>query len=201
MLTVFKKKTIFFLLAFFITGACKLMPEKDEDKKKSEITNQKAGFDVKFYGMAGMDSVFQYTITNTKGMEVRILNYGATVTHILVPDRNGTPGDVVLGFDSLSGYLRPGNPYFGCIVGRYANRIAGAKFTLDGKEYSLAANNNGNSLHGGLKGFDKVIWTLKGKEVNDEHTTLGFRYKSPDGEEGYPGTMEITVAYSLLPSN
>ena len=94
-------------------------------------------------------------------MVVKILNYGGTVTDIITPDKNGKMGNVVLGFDSLSGYLQTGNPYFGCLVGRYANRIANAKFTLDGKEYTLAANNGANTLHGGLKGFDKVIWTVK----------------------------------------
>lgn len=186
------------LLALVLFSACKLMPKKEEEKT---VKASKAGFEQKFYGMAGADSVFEYTLTNTQGMVVKIINYGATVTHVLVPDKNGQLGDVVLGFDSLSGYLQPGNPYFGCIVGRYANRIANAKFILDGKEYKLAANNNGNSLHGGLKGFDKVTWTLKGKEINDEHSTLGFQYHSKDGEEGYPGNMEITVAYTLLPTN
>src|SRR6202022_154892 len=99
-----------------------------------------------------------YTLTNPNGITVKILNYGGTITNIIVPDKKGEPGDVVLGFDSLSGYLQKNNPFFGSLVGRYANRIAHAKFTLDGKTYSLAANNNGNTLHGGIKGFDKVIW-------------------------------------------
>lgn len=191
-----KKIKLLFLFLPFI-GSCKLMP-KNENKTASKT--QKTGYQVKFYGMAGTDSVFQYIITNIQGMEVGILNYGATITHIIVPDRYGKREDVVLGFDSLNGYLKNGNPYFGCIVGRYANRIANAKFSLDGNTYTLAANNNGNSLHGGLKGFDKVIWTLRGKEVTDEHTTLGFQYNSRDGEEGFPGNMQVTVAYSLLPT-
>lgn len=191
------KKLLSIISVAILFGACKLMP-KEEEKND---TKTRAGFEQKFYGMAGTDSVFEYTLTNTNGMVVKIINYGATVTHIMTPDRNGKMGDVILGFDSLEGYLQEGNPYFGCIVGRYANRIANAKFTLDGKEYRLAANNNGNSLHGGNKGFDKVIWTLAGKEINDEHSTLGFQYHSKDGEEGYPGNMEITVAYTLLPTN
>jgi aldose 1-epimerase len=186
------------LLALVLFSACKLMPKKEEEKAASAA---KTGFEQKFYGLSGADSVFEYILTNANGMVVKIINYGATVTHIMVPDKNGQLGDVVLGFDSLSGYQQPANPYFGCIVGRYANRIANARFTLEGKEYKLAANNNGNSLHGGLKGFDKVTWTLKGKEINDEHSTLGFQYHSRDGEEGYPGNMEITVAYTLLPTN
>src|SRR5678815_2237347 len=105
------------------------------------------------------NKITQYTLTNPNGMSVKILNYGGTVTDIMVPDKNGKFGDVVLGYDSLSGYLQNGNPYFGCLVGRYGNRIANAKFTLDGKEYVLAPNNNGNTLHGGVKGFDKRVWT------------------------------------------
>jgi aldose 1-epimerase len=188
-------------IAIFFLAACKLMTKEEKSKNASENKIAKANLEINFYGMIGEDSVFEYKLTNTKGMVVKILNYGATVTQIMVPDKKGKMGDVVLGFDSLSGYLQSNNPYFGCVVGRYANRIANARFTLDGKEYALAPNNDGNTLHGGLKGFDKVIWTLKGKEINDEHSTLGFQYHSRDGEEGYPGNMEITVAYSLLPTN
>lgn len=188
-------------IAIFFLGACKLMTKDEKSKKADANKTTKATLEINYYGMIGEDSVFEYKLTNTNGMVVKIINYGATVTQILVPDKKGEMGDVVLGFDSLRGYLQSNNPYFGCIVGRYANRIANARFTLDGKEFTLAANNNGNTLHGGLKGFDKVIWKLKGKEINDEHSTLGFQYFSKDGEEGYPGNLEVTVAYSLLPTN
>jgi aldose 1-epimerase len=151
----------------------------------------------KFYGLIGKDTVFQYTLLNQKGMEVDILNYGGTITNLFVPDKQGVLGDVVLGFDSLSGYLQKGNPYFGCLVGRYANRIAHAKFTLDDKEYQLAANNNGNTLHGGIKGFDKVIWNV----LSNNDTSLVLQYKSADGEEGYPGNLTATVVYTLTPEN
>jgi aldose 1-epimerase len=102
-------------------------------------------------------------------------------------------GNVILGYDSLAGYLQTGNPYFGCLVGRYANRIANAKFTLDGKEYTLAPNNNGNTLHGGNKGFDKVIWTVK----SFTDTSILLSYLNKDGEEGYPGSLSSDVMYSL----
>src|SRR5690606_13750196 len=118
------------------------------------------------------------------GMVLKLINYGGTVTDLLVPDKNGQPGNVVLGYDSLGGFLQSNNPYFGCLVGRYANRIANAKFTLDGKTYTFAANNNGNSLHGGIKGFDKVIWNAE--PLGD--TSVKLTYFSKDGEEGYPGT-------------
>jgi aldose 1-epimerase len=130
-------------------------------------------------------------------MVVKILNYGGTVTDIITPDKNGKMGDVILGYDSLSGYLQAGNPYFGCLVGRYGNRIANAKFSLDGKEYTLAANNGPNTLHGGLKGFDKVIWTVK--SFND--SGLQLSYLSKDGEEGYPGNLSVDVVYSLNDDN
>jgi len=146
------------------------------------------------FGTIGNDKVIQYTITNPNGVVVKILNYGGTVTNIMVPDKNGTMGDVVLGYDSLAGYLQAGNPYMGCLVGRYANRIANAKFTLDGKTYNLAANNNGNTLHGGLKGFDKVIW---GAKANAGDSSITLTYSSRDGEEGYPGNMSVEVVYTL----
>lgn len=150
------------------------------------------------FGAIGNEKVIQYTLTNLNGMLVKILNYGGTVTNIMVPDKNGNNGDVVLGYDSLAGYLQTGNPYMGCLVGRYANRIAKAKFVLDGKVYKLAANNNGNTLHGGIKGFDKVIWAAK---PNPGDSSLTLHYHSKDGEEGYPGNMEIEVTYTLGSNN
>ena len=185
-----KVVTLFILLTTFITS-CKLMP-KEEEKENIKPMTEKT-----LYGMNGADSVFQYTLTNKNGMIVKILNYGGTVTDIITPDKNGKMGDVVLGYDSLIGYLQTGNPYFGCLVGRYANRIANAKFTLDGKEYTLAANNGPNTLHGGLKGFDKVIWTVK--LFND--SSLLLSYSSKDGEEGYPGNFSVDVMYSLSDDN
>jgi len=140
-----------------------------------------------------------YTLSNAHGMTVKITTYGATVTEIDVPDRNGKADDVVLGFDSLDPYLK-GEPYFGAIVGRVANRIAGGKFTLDGKEYPLAVNNGPNALHGGLKGFDKQIW--KAETVTDApQPEVRFTYLSPDGEEGYPGNLNVTVVYTLTNDN
>ena len=142
--------------------------------------------------------VTKFTIANGRGMKAEIMDYGATVVSLVVPDRDGVPGDVVLGFDELAGYLRADNPYFGCIAGRYANRIAGAKFELDGKKYALAANNNGNSLHGGLKGFDKVVWEAAPLASNDG---VKFTHHSADGEEGYPGNLHVEVTYTLTAEN
>jgi aldose 1-epimerase len=180
------------LLSLFLFG-CKLMPKKEEKEKEGPLV----GISKNFYGLIGADSVFQYTLTNKNKMQVKILNYGGTVTDIITQDKNGKPGNVILGFDSLSGYLQQNNPYLGCLVGRYANRISDARFTLDGKTYSLASNNGVNSLHGGIKGFDKVIWTVRGTEISGDHVALGLQYESKDGEEGYPGNLTVTCAYQL----
>jgi aldose 1-epimerase len=140
-----------------------------------------------------------FTLTNASGMEVRLTNYGGIVTAIKVADRTGKPGDVVLGYDSLEGYVK--NPsYFGAIVGRYANRIGNAQFTLDGKTYTLAANNDGNSLHGGLKGFDKAVWSAETFEKAGA-AGVALSYTSPDGDEGYPGRLALRVTFTLSDSN
>ena len=185
------KKNLVILIIAAIFLSCKLMPKEDEKVNIKPMTEKT------LYGMIGADSVFQYTLTNKNGMVVKILNYGGTVTNIITPDKNGKMGNVILGYDSLSGYRQPGNPFFGSLVGRYANRIANAKFTLDGKEYTLAKNDGPNTLHGGLKGFDKVIWTVK--SFNDSGLLLS--YSSKDGEEGYPGNFTADVMYSLSNDN
>jgi aldose 1-epimerase len=140
-----------------------------------------------------------YTFTNTNDMEVKITNYGGIIVSINVPDRDGIMGDVVLGYPTLEGYLKD-SPYFGALIGRYGNRIAKGKFTLDGTEYTLAVNNGENHLHGGLKGYDKVVW--EAEEVKNENTVgLKLSYLSVDGEEGYPGNLNITVEYTLTNDN
>lgn len=153
----------------------------------------------KLFGKTGDKEVFLYTMTNSNGITVKITNYGGIITSILVPDQNGKMGDIVLGFDSLDGYLK-NSPYFGVIVGRYANRIAKGKFMLNGKTFKLAINNGNNSLHGGLKGFDKVIWDAM--EIEDSTGThLRLTYLSKDGEEGYPGNLKVVVVYTLNDRN
>jgi aldose 1-epimerase len=136
-----------------------------------------------------------YTLTNAAGMEVRITNYGGTVVSIKTPDRQGQMGDVVLGFDTFDGYLH-NTPYFGVIVGRYGNRIAKGQFSLDGVTYTLARNDGENHLHGGVRGFDKVVWTAKTVDTADG-PALELGYLSKDGEEGYPGNLAVTVRYRL----
>lgn len=144
-------------------------------------------------------SVELFTLRNKNGMEARITNYGGIVVSLLVPDRNGKPGDVVLGYDTLDDYIAD-NPYFGALIGRYGNRIANARFTLDGVEHVLAANDGPNHLHGGLKGFDKVVWEAEEGSGKDG-PALHLTYASPDGEEGYPGALLVNVRYTLTDAN
>jgi len=143
--------------------------------------------------------VVLYTLRNTHGAEADIMNYGGIVQKLIMPDRNGNPGDIVLGYDNLQGYLDK-TPYFGALIGRYGNRIGGAQFTLNGQTYTLAKNNNGNTLHGGLKGFDKVVWTARPLMTSDGPSLI-LTYVSPDGEEGFPGNLEVTAVYTLTENN
>jgi aldose 1-epimerase len=140
-----------------------------------------------------------YTLVNSGGCEMKITNYGCIVVSLKVPDKDGKLGDVVLGYETLGAYVE-NNPYFGAVVGRFGNRIGSAKFTLDGIEYSLAANDGENHLHGGIKGFDKVLW--KGEEVSsNEGPAVKFSYLSVDGEEGYPGNLTAEITYTLTNDN
>ena len=140
-----------------------------------------------------------YTFANSAGMEARVIDYGGIIVSLRVPDRDGELEDVVLGFDSLEGYVGE-HPYLGAIIGRVGNRIANGRFTLDGQEYQLPVNNGPNSLHGGNRGFDKVVWSAEPFE-NNRGRGLILRYTSADGEEGYPGTLEARVTYTLTDDN
>ena len=140
-----------------------------------------------------------YTLRNANGVEARILNYGGIVQTLKVPDRNGQLGDVVLGYDTLAEYEKA-SPFFGCLVGRYGNRIAKGRFTLNGQTYTLAVNNGPNALHGGLKGFDKVVWAAR-VTASLLGPALELSYTSKDGEEGYPGNLKVTAVYTLTLDN
>lgn len=140
-----------------------------------------------------------FTLTNTGGMKMTVMNYGGIITSLTAPDKNGTFEDVVLGYDSLSGYLKS-SPYFGALIGRYGNRIGKGKFTIDGKQYQLAQNNNGNSLHGGPNGFDKRFWNIEEYPVKNG-AGIKLTYTSKDMEEGYPGTLTAQVIYHLTDNN
>lgn len=141
-----------------------------------------------------------YTLRNGNGVEAQIMTYGGIVTSLKTPDKNGQLGDVVLGYDHLDGYLKS-TPYFGALIGRYGNRIAKGKFSLDGVEYTLATNNLPNALHGGLKGFDKVVWTVAAAKVGKHGPELFLTYLSKDGEEGYPGNLKVQAEYTLTEDN
>lgn len=147
--------------------------------------------------VTGGDQPQIHTLRNSKGMEARIATYGGIIVSLKVPDRNGKLDDIVLGFDSIDGYLGT-HPYFGALIGRYGNRIANGQFTLNGTTYKLAKNNGPNALHGGIKGFDKVIWQTKGTPSGDK---LDLSYTSADGEEGYPGRLTVNVSYALTETN
>jgi aldose 1-epimerase len=140
-----------------------------------------------------------YTFTNKNGLEVAVTNFGGIVVSVKVPDRNGKMADVVLGYDSLDGYIND-KSYFGALVGRYGNRIAHAQFTLDGVTYKLAKNNGENSLHGGDKGFNKAVWDAK-EVTSKDGPSLQLSYLSKDGEEGYPGNLKVQVVYTLTDAN
>jgi aldose 1-epimerase len=161
-------------------------------QSKPEIT--KAPF-----GTADGKSIEIYSLKNSNGAEARIMTYGGTVVSLKVPDKNGKPGDVVLGYDSLDEYQNA-KGYLGALIGRYGNRIGKGTFSLDGKEYKLAINNGVNHLHGGLKGFDKVVWTAS-PSVLPDGVHLELHYLSRDGEEGYPGNLNVKVEYVLTDSN
>ena len=145
------------------------------------------------------EAVDVYTMTNAQGMEVRAITFGGIITSIRVPDKAGKFDDVVLGFDTLDGYLK-NPPFLGAIIGRYANRIGKGRFTLDGKTYTLAINNAPNHLHGGVKGFDKVVWKAESFK-REEAVGIVFTHTSPDADQGYPGALSLRVTYTLTPRN
>ena len=181
-------KKIYFLLLLLSLISC------ENTKKKENMSLFK--INKEFFGKTNDGAIVdQYTLKNSNGMEVSIISYGGIITSWKAKDRNGDYKDIVLGFTNLFDY-ETSSPYFGAIIGRYGNRIREGKFSLDGVEYNLAVNNGENHLHGGLKGFDKVIWDVK-EEVYDKFASLMLRYRSRDMEEGYPGNLDVKVTYTL----
>ena len=185
-------RNLIIIAAPLILAAC-----NNSEEKKSETAPDmtvRKGITKEGFGSVDGQPVDLYTLTNAKGDQVKITNYGATVTSWISPDKQGKKSNVVLGFDSLSGYLAH-PPYFGAIVGRYGNRIAKGKFKIGDSSYTLAVNDHENHLHGGLKGFDKQVWHTT--IPSDSTPIMSFDYLSKDGEEGYPGNLKVTVTYSL----
>lgn len=182
-----KVLAVFFIS--FLTISCSMNEEKEEVTRIEKKP---------FGTLSNGEKVKMYTLRNTKGMEVDIMTYGGTIVRWTAPDKNGNNADVVLGMDSLQGYL-DGVPYFGALVGRYGNRIAKGTFNLSGETYNLPINNGENALHGGLKGFDKVNWKVESFDISQSKLLLS--YLSKDGEEGYPGNLNVQVAYDLKDDN
>lgn len=181
-------------LLLAVGAGCHFQDKTDASSSQSTLSIMKAPF-----GTVDQKQVNLYTLTNKHGIVVKITNYGAIITQIWTPDRDGQVGDIVLGYDSIQGYIDK-NPYFGAIAGRYANRIAGGRFTLNGTSYQLSKNDGNNHLHGGIKGFDKVVWDAT--EIQDSSSVgLELSYLSKDGEEGYPGNLSVNVRYLLNDSN
>lgn len=198
---VFKR----FFYGFAIIGLVCLNIQCKSEKKKGEaviIPEEKATVTIsnKAFGTTPEgENVDLYTLKNQKGIEIKIMTYGGIITSLKVPNKNNISEDVVLGFDSLAQYTK-NNPYFGALIGRYGNRIAKGKFTLDGVEYKLATNDGPNHLHGGVKGFDKVVWNAT-EVLGDSIASLKLSYMSKDMEEGYPGNLNVDVTYTLTNDN
>ena len=162
---------------------------------KPLFKTEKPGISKAFFGITEGKEIYQYTLRNSKGMMVKAINYGGSITGIITPDKNNEPGNIVLGFDSLKSYTGRMNALMGAIVGRVANRISNKKFTLDGKEYILSSN-----IHGGLQGFNKKFWDIE-EITGINEMGLKMTYFSKDGEEGYPGNLQVTVTYTLTNNN
>ncbi|MEO1013074.1 MAG: aldose epimerase family protein [Bacteroidota bacterium] len=198
------KKTLSLISAIVFALAhyqCKREPKRESVMEKTRQDHQSTAHIQKSdYGKTKEgESVILYNLRNAHGMEVDIITYGGRITSLKVPDKNGAFKNVVLGFDSLESYLAP-NPYHGALIGRYSNRIANASFSLDGKKYPLAKNNGENHLHGGIHGFDKVIWQAS-EETGVDFARLRLTYRSIHMEEGYPGNLDIQVTYTLTAEN
>lgn len=190
-----------FLLAIALHSTnCNGGKTLDQEAVEEEKPEHKVSISKSPYGTTPSgQQVDKYSLKNTQGMEVDIITYGGIITSWTAPDKNGKYKNVVLGYDNLEQYIKS-NPYFGAIIGRYGNRIAKGKFSLDGIEYTLETNNGSNHLHGGTKGFDKVLWTAS-EEKTDNGAGLKLNYTSKDGEGGYPGNLISTVIYTLTNDN
>lgn len=193
-----KLAVVFLAMAMVACGA------RNTQKQTTQTNAQAMDITQEAFGQVDGQPVERYTLTNNKGMSVKIITYGGAVNEINVPDKNGNFGNVVLGFDSVDGYRSPEflkvNPFFGAIIGRYGNRIGNAQFTIDSVTYNLDVNDGKNHLHGGFKGFDKVIWKAESIK-NDTTVALKLTYFSQDGEGGFPGNLNATVTYTLNDEN
>lgn len=180
----------------FVAFGCRETPKETSPEAVEASAPPSREIESQSFGsLSDGQDVTLYTLRNDSGMELSFMDYGGIITRWTAPDAEGNYTDVVLGFDNLTAYLE-GNPFFGALVGRYGNRIARGEFSLDGQTYSLAKNNGENHLHGGEQGFDKVMWQVARGEA-DNGSSVELTYRSPDGEEGYPGNLDVTVTYTL----
>lgn len=193
----YKKMLPFAIIMAIAVASCN-NSSKNNTTSENVSDSTKQGITKRDWGEFDGRKIVLFTLTNSKGNQVTISNYGGTVTSFICPDKNGKRSSIIIGFDSLRQYLQS-PPYFGALIGRYGNRIGNAKFLLDGKTYQLAANNGKNTLHGGLKGFDKVVWDAS--ITNDSIPSLSLHYLSKDGEEGFPGDLDVNVNYTLTNDN
>lgn len=197
-------KGLLYYILLFAFGINFFQCKNDKKDESTEIQvpmkEQIAIIKSEFGKMPDSTLIEKYSLKNKKGVEMEVINFGGRITSLRVPDKNGKFENVVLGFDNLEDYLRPDDPYFGALIGRYGNRIAKGKFSLNGEEYILATNNGANHLHGGDIGFDRVVWEVQPIET-ENGSSLKLSYLSKDGEEGYPGNLNVTVVYTLTESN
>jgi aldose 1-epimerase len=183
------------IIAFSIFSLTILFASSQSNKKDQAMVEKKS-----FGKLVDGTEVFSYTLKNAKGMEAKIITYGAAVVSLTAPDRKGKFADVVLGYDNIEGYVAD-KTFFGATIGRYGNRIGKGKFKLEGKDYQVSINDGENSLHGGTHGFNKKVWTVLGDESTNNGSSLTLKYISKDGEEGFPGKVELTVVYKLTNEN
>jgi aldose 1-epimerase len=192
-----KKILLFSGMAAILVSACNNSSDTSSQETTTKMDSTASTRSAGFHQTLNGKEVGLYVLKNSKNATAELTNYGARLVSLTVPDKNGNQVDVLLGHDSLSGYAKPGESFFGCTIGRYGNRIGNAKFTLDGKEYKLDANNGPNSLHGGRGGFNTKVWDVTQQEGN----SITFSYVSKDGEEGYPGNLTSKVKFTLTDEN
>ena len=193
-----KKNVFYFISCYLVFTVLPVFSVLKSGVSKTHKHENKAGrpsISKELYGETEGQKIYRYTLKNSNGMLVKVISYGCTITDIITPDKNGEMGSVVLGFDSLNSYTGRANSLLGAVVGRVANRITNKKFTLDGKEYTLTSN-----IHGGRRGFDKRIWNIEEMPGNKE-VALKLTYLSKDGEEGFPGNLNVSVTYTLTNYN
>lgn len=199
-----KIKLYFFVLLLIVMGSLVTQCKNDKKEQPAETeTSVKEPLPItkSDFGMMPDSTIIEkYTLKNANGVEMDVITYGGRIISLKVPDKNGKIENVVLGYNSLEDYLNDSDPFFGALIGRYGNRIAKGKFTLNGTEYTLATNNGENHLHGGVLGFDRVVWNVEPLE-SEKGPSLKLSYLSKDGEEGYPGNLNVTVVYALTNDN